>query len=116
MARRPYAWLAACSDVLAELASCEAGRRIAPHEILIDAPPMQLEVEFRVDICFPKERAYRTLGDVSPVVRTLARKQFDDYVKKVRVFAHRDLAENLRARGIDDLIQKAIDRTEGRSP
>ena len=38
-------------------------------------------------IIFPENR-YRTLGDVSPVVQTLARRQFDDYVKRVRIFAH----------------------------
>ena len=41
-------------------------------------------------------RSYRPLGDVSPVVSTLARKQFDDYVKRVRIFVHPRLADDLR--------------------
>ena len=44
----------------------------------------------------PKSGHYRTLGEVSPVIRALAREQFDDYVKRVRIFAHARVAEQLR--------------------
>ena len=41
----------------------------------------------------------------------LARKQFDDYVKRVRVFVHPRLADEARGvRGLQDLIHEAIDR------
>lgn len=56
-------------------------------DVLIDAPPAQREIEFRVDIYSPKENIYRPLSAVSPVVAALAQTQFDDYVKRVRVFA-----------------------------
>ena len=56
----------------------------------------QLEVEFNVDVYFPNEDCYRTLGEISPVVSTLARQQFDDYVKRVRVFVHPQLLNELR--------------------
>ena len=72
LARRPYPWLAACAEQFAALASTALGRVVAPHEILFDAPPVAREVEFNVDIYFPKESRYRPLGEVSPVVRTLA--------------------------------------------
>ena len=59
---------------------------MAPHEVLVDAPPAELEVDFDVEVYFAKPDQYRRLGDISPVVRTLAQQQFDDYVKRVRIF------------------------------
>jgi hypothetical protein len=44
---------------------------------------------------FPKERRYRPLHEVSPVVRALAGTQFDDYVKRVRLYAAPTLARRL---------------------
>jgi hypothetical protein len=71
---------------------------------------MKLEVEFHIDVFFAKENCYRQLGDVSPVVKTLARQQFDDYVKRVRLFAHPRLAVDLRALpALADLIAESID-------
>ena len=69
--------------------STALGCIVAPHEVLFDAPPIEREVEFNIDVYSPKDRRYRPLGDVSPVVQTLARRQFDDYVKRVRIFAAR---------------------------
>ena len=96
LARRPYPWLAACAEQFAALASTALGRVVAPHEILFDAPPVAREVQFNVEIHFPKENRYRPLGEVSPVVRTLATEQFDDYVKRVRIFAHPRIVADLR--------------------
>ena len=113
LARRPYAWLVACSETLADQISREVGRRIAPHEVIFDAPPMGLEVEFNVSVHFLKEQRYRPLGEVSPVVQTLARKQFDDYVKRVRVFVHPSLSEELsRLSNLQVLIERAVTATE----
>jgi HD superfamily phosphohydrolase len=97
LARRPYPWLAACAERFAALASRALHIPLEPHEVLFDAPPVEREVEFKVDVYFAKEGRYRPLGEVSPVVRTLAREQFDDYVKRVRVFAHPRVAAALRA-------------------
>jgi HD superfamily phosphohydrolase len=97
LARRPYDYLVVAAERFAELASRRLGSRIAPHEILFDAPPPKREIEFQIDIHFPKEDCYRPLGEVSPVVSTLARKQFDDYVKRVRIFVHPRCAEKLAA-------------------
>ena len=112
LVRRPYPWLVACADQFAALASTELGRVVAPHEILFDAPPAKREVEFKIDVHFPKEGRYRPLGDVSPVVKALAQQQFDDYVKRVRVFAHPRVAGALRETPLlTKLLQEAISRT-----
>ncbi|MCO6456181.1 MAG: HD domain-containing protein [Pirellulaceae bacterium] len=112
LARRPYPWLVACADALAHRLSHALARRVAPHEVLFDAPPQRREVEFQVEIYFAKEHCYRMLGDVSPVVRTLAQQQFDDYVKRVRLFVHPRLVEPLGRVPLDDLIRDAIAATQ----
>ncbi|HLA83328.1 MAG TPA: HD domain-containing protein [Thermoguttaceae bacterium] len=113
LARRPYPWLVACAEQFAALAGTALGRPVAPHEILIDAPPVHREVQFDVAVHFPKQNCFRALDEVSPVVRTLARDQFDDYVKRVRLFAHPRVADSLRRLPhLDRLIAQAIDRTE----
>ncbi len=43
-----------------------------------------------------KENRYRRLGDVSPVECTLKREQFDDYVKRVRIYVHPRLRDALQ--------------------
>ena len=95
LARRPYDWLVVCAEHLAELLQRQLGMEVRAHEVLFDAPPLKREVQFNVEIHFPKEARFRPLGDVSPVVRTLAHEQFDDYVKRVRVFVHPRLTVGL---------------------
>ncbi|HEV3021051.1 MAG TPA: HD domain-containing protein, partial [Pirellulales bacterium] len=113
LARRPYPWLAACAEQFAALASTALRRVVAPHEILFDAPPIGREVEFNVDVHLIKEDRYRPLGDISPVVRTLAKEQFDDYVKRVRIFAHPRVAEDLRRlSNMTEILGEAIDRMD----
>ncbi|MEO2009421.1 MAG: HD domain-containing protein [Pirellulaceae bacterium] len=113
LARRPYPWLAACAEELALRLSHQLGSRVAPHEVLIDAPPTQLEVEFKIEVHFPKESIYRELGEVSPVVQTLAKKQFDDYVKRVRVFLHPRVRDALGpAEELGPLLDAAITAME----
>jgi uncharacterized protein len=109
LARRPYPWLANCAEQFAAVASTALGRRIAPHEVLFDSPPRKRETEFQVEIYFPKERRYRPLSEVSPVVQTLTTAQFDDYVKRVRIFVHPRLADDLRRLpNLTELVQTAV--------
>jgi HD superfamily phosphohydrolase len=96
LARRPYDELCHAAEAVARNLSTALGEPVAAHEVLVDAPPTELEVDFNVDVYFAKDRAYRPLGDISPVVRTLAQEQFDDYVKRVRIFIHPRLAANAR--------------------
>lgn len=109
IARMPYAWLVAWSEELAKLLSHRLGKRIAPQDVLCDAPPVKREVEFNMDIFFAKEKVYRTFAEVSPVVETLARRQFDDVVKRVRIFVHPRLATEVRALGsLHDLVAESL--------
>jgi HD superfamily phosphohydrolase len=110
MARRPFAELVRLAERIAGELSRSVGTRVNPHEVLVDAPPMELEVDFNIEVYFPKQRAYRPLGEISPVVRTLAREQFDDYVKRVRVFVHPRIARGARAAGnLAGIMAAAID-------
>jgi HD superfamily phosphohydrolase len=86
LARRPYAEHVRIAEQIAAMLSTALRREVSPHEVLVDAPPAELEVDFDVEVYFSKPGRYRRLGDISPVVRTLAQQQFDDYVKRVRIF------------------------------
>ncbi len=113
MAGRPYPWLAECARHFAGLAGSALRREVAPEDVLFDAPPAQREVEFNVDVYYPKQDRYRRLDEVSPVVRALAQEQFDDYVKRVRIFAHPEIAPDFRDRSdLAELVSLAIDQTE----
>lgn len=113
LARRPYPWLVRCAEIFSSLAAAEIGQTVAADSVLFDAPPRQREVEFNVEVYFTKTGEYRTLETISPVVTTLARQQFDDYVKRVRVFVAPQLAGPLRAvADIPRLLHRAIDETE----
>lgn len=87
IARQPYPKLvdstrkiaAAINDKVPEL-------NVRFNEILLDAPPIGLEVQFDVDIFNMKRNQTIKLGDISPVVRSLANDQFDNFVKQVRIF------------------------------
>lgn len=113
LAGQPYAMLVACAERFADLASKSLRRRVAPHEVLFDAPPISREVEFAVDVYFPKQDLYRGLGDVSPVVRTLAQEQFDDYVKRVRIFAHPRVIEPLsQLQDLHEMLWQAVEEIQ----
>lgn len=113
LARKPYPYLVACADKFADVASTHLRRRIAPHEVLFDAPPISREVEFNVEIHDTKTDQYRRLGDVSPVVRALAERQFDDYVKRVRIFVHPSLVDDLKCvSDLNAIVTEAIDAVE----
>ena len=111
LARRPYPDLVAAAKNIANALTQALGQAVAEHEVLVDAPPTEREVDFDVEVCFPKQGVYRPLGDVSPVVRTLAREQFDDYVKRVRVFVHPRIAE--QSRKLSDLTARLADAIDG---
>jgi hypothetical protein len=114
VAGRPYADLVAISHRLAETASSRIGSPINPDTLLIDAPPAEREIEFRLQVL---ERAaagaagpwaWTPLADRSPLVRSLAQEQFDDVVKRVRIFAPADQAAALATcPGLEELVLEA---------
>ncbi len=104
LAHRPYDELVSISQKLVDAINDQHKLNLRPHDILIDAPPVGLEVQFDVDVLYPSQQRYRKLGDVSPVVSTLAHKQFDDYVKQVRLFIHPEHAGALKAVDWDGLL------------
>ena len=101
LARRPYWWLAAASRRLSEKLSSKAGCTIDPLDILIDAPPVKLEVDINMDVV-RKDGSTHRLGDVSPVAQALAERQFDDQVKRVRLFVHPDKRDRLQSLFVND--------------
>lgn len=88
---RSYTELISVSGQLAELLSSTLGKTIRSTDVLIDAPPQKLEVQFRVAVCREQNGDFTPLSDISPVVDSLATTQFDNFVKQVRVFVNPDL-------------------------
>jgi HD superfamily phosphohydrolase len=101
IARKPYSELVALAERLSRRIESTLGITVSPDSVLIDAPPVGLEVQFDVDVFDPESNTFRKLGDVSPVVKTLAQRQFDDFVKQVRVFVEPDLKIQIQNAKID---------------
>ncbi|MEZ6052958.1 MAG: HD domain-containing protein [Planctomycetaceae bacterium] len=109
---RPYSEIVACSSELTRQIGRRLNRSLDTTALLIDAPPPHREVEFAIDVYYPRRQEYRKLQEVSPVVDALARTQFDDYAKRVRVFGHPDIAGDVAAiKGFDDLLLEVIEQT-----
>ncbi len=97
LARKPYAEIVELSSRIAGHLQRKTGTAVGPHDVLIDAPSGTLEVQFQLDVR-QRDGSYRSLGELSPVVHALATKQFDDIVKRVRIFVRpelRTVAESL---------------------
>jgi HD superfamily phosphohydrolase len=111
LARRPYRELLSCADSLIGVLNSRPqfkSNRIDRTDIIIDAPPAHREVEFNVPVYFPKEDVYRPLAEVSPIIESLARTQFDDYVKRVRIFAHKELCEELSTLDFESALRESL--------
>lgn len=107
---QPFARLVSVAERIAAGLSQSLGREVRGTDVLVDAPPAHREVEFKVDIYFPKEDVYRPLQSVSPVVDSLARTQFDDYVKRVRIFVAPHIEEAVSGLGeLDMLVREAAE-------
>lgn len=115
LTRKPMDWLVPCAQRLAADLGPAIGEPLSPADLVIDAPPGDREVEFEVDLYFAKERCYRPLHEVSPVVRALAGTQFDDYVKRVRIFAHPRVAKQIASfADLPERIERVIEQGEER--
>lgn len=91
LARQDYSFLANCSERLADELSRHVGFRVAPSQILIDAPPKGHETQFLVDVKSPSSGTCSKLHELSPVVAALAGTEFEFQVKPVRVFVDPDV-------------------------
>lgn len=100
VARRPYAELVNLSDALAAQLSASLSCSLQPGDLIIDAPPVKLEVQFKVDVRQSSNgnlsAGFKRLSDISPVVRALATEQFDSFVKRVRIFVAPQRAADLQ--------------------
>ena len=112
IAQKPYSWLVNFSASLTQALSQQIGESVDEHSILVDAPPVGLEVQFDVDVFYERSNSYRKLGEVSPVVNTLARQQFDDFVKQVRIFVDADLLSKISKVDIDGLVRQSIENEQ----
>jgi len=103
LARKPYSEIVELSSKLAARIHAKIGQDVKPQDILIDAPPVKLEVQFQLDVR-QRDGSYRTLGELSPVVHALATKQFDDIVKRVRVFVHPRLRDQVAGLDLAEML------------
>ena len=113
MARRPYAELVGFAERIAAMLvrAHWASRSSRTKCSSMPRRPSSKSISTSRSI-FAKQNVYRRLGEVSPVVRTLAQEQFDDYVKRVRIFVHPRIAA--AARKLPDLANdsRAIGRRQ----
>jgi HD superfamily phosphohydrolase len=108
IASKPYAELLELSSRLADLLSNSTPSNVGMHDVLIDAPPVECEVQFDLRIR-QKSGQYLELIEVSPVVQALATRQFDAMVKRVRVFVHPRLRDSLKKANIPGLLRGILD-------
>ncbi|MDO5579572.1 MAG: HD domain-containing protein [Planctomycetia bacterium] len=112
LAGRPYSELVQIADRMIDLynEAVPLPEKLESGAILIDAPPVDKEVEFKIDVYYPIGKNYRPLSEVSPVVRALAREQFDDYVKRVRIFSSPDCSSRLKKCDfLNSLLEKILE-------
>ena len=112
LARRSYADLVLCAQRLAERLSRNMARPLATTDLLIDAPPVKLEVQFRLSVKIA-DGHFQPLSALSPVVHSLATEQFDNYVKRVHVFIHPERRQDIQLSQADlsgELLAAAEER------
>lgn len=112
LARRPYGWLVRCSEALAGRLARDLGVEVGLADVLIDAPPVKLEVDINMDVV-RRDGSVCPLGEISPVVEALARRQFDNHVKRVRVFVRPDIRKALEGGQLDEKLLEEAAKSVG---
>jgi HD superfamily phosphohydrolase len=113
LAGRTYEEKVAIAGRLTAALSRRAGLAVGSEDLLIDAPPAEREVEFRLTVREPRDGviscfSWRRFEELSPVVRSLAHEQFDDIVKRVRFFAPAEIASAIAGcQGLEEMILEA---------
>ncbi|RMF36757.1 MAG: HD domain-containing protein [Planctomycetota bacterium] len=106
LANASYATLEQLAGRLAQRLSRRTGQAWDPWQVLIDAPPSKLEVQFDLRVRDSAgSDALVHLAQVSPVVQALATEQFDQHVKRVRVYIAPDRARSMNQRSLDVLTE-----------
>ncbi|MDB5388505.1 MAG: hypothetical protein JWM11_4151, partial [Planctomycetaceae bacterium] len=109
LARKPYGQVVRYATEFVRRLQARSNQSISACDLLIDAPPVHREVEINIPIYYARQNVYRQLDEVSPVVAALARTQFDDIVKRVRIYAHPLVAEELKnIKEFDTLLLEAV--------
>lgn len=108
LARRPYSEIVAISERLSTILSSQLSTAIHKHAVLIDTPPMKLEVQFDLRVR-QRDHRFLQLGEVSPVVQSLATEQFDDLVKRVRIFIAPEWRDAVRRLDLPRLLRQSIE-------
>ncbi len=109
IAQQPFSWLVELGGRFAARLGAAIGQDLSPHDVLIDAPPVGLEVQFSVQVFDANASSYRQLGEVSPVVQALATRQFDDFVKQVRIFVDPRIADEVKAIDAGNLLEQVLE-------
>jgi uncharacterized protein len=110
LAHKPFEELVECAGRLSDKLAQRLSVPIGPNDILIDAPPVKLEIQFKLDILNSNGR-HQSLAELSPVVKALATDQFDKFVKQVRVFVRPELRDSLKMPE-DELTELLLKSTE----
>lgn len=100
LSRRPYSQITSLARRLTERIASAIGTNVSEVDVLIDAPSQKIDIQFQLEVRL-SHGAFRQLGDVSPMVQALATKQFDDIVKRVRIFASPNIANAIRESQLD---------------
>ena len=95
LAKRPYHEIVSIARELSREIQPSLDLPIRENDLLIDTPPKTLEVQFDLQVHL-RDGGLRPLSELSPVVQSLATRQFDELVKRVRVFVAPHLREAFR--------------------
>jgi uncharacterized protein len=111
LSRKPYHEIHALSLRLTQMLNDRHGLRLGQFDLLIDAPPVKLEVQFHLDV-LQRDGSYRTLEELSPVVHALATKQFDDLVKRVRILVSPEARAQVEGIDFAKIILELLDHAQ----
>lgn len=104
-----YPDLVQCSNQLADRLRNRYSLSVQDSDVLIDAPPLHREVEFKVDIYDPAIQKFSPLKDISPIVASMSNTNFDDCVKRVRVCTSNQLKQQISDPiEVDELLATVI--------
>ena len=102
---------ASLSDLTARLSArlgSAVGRPLHPASLIVDIPPRDKDELETIDVVYPRVsgQRYYPLHELSRIIAGI-QDDFISVVKKIRIFAHPDIADDLRS--LDDLDSMLLD-------